>query len=345
MPRPDFPEDAAFGTIPPRWAAPLLDAAAGAGEDVDAALALAVDCGSHLPAPGGGATAERWTVLAQVAAVNLTAARVLEAHSDALAILHEAGDAAQPGGSWGVFAAEGPESRLVAQGNGPAGTTLSGSKPWCSLGDRLDHALVTAQRGDGRRQLFRVALRRPDVHPAAPEGWVARGLRSVTSVGIEFDATPAVAVGDAGWYLERPGFAWGGLGVAACWYGGAAGVAAAVRAAATRRPDELSAMHAGAVDVALHGAGCALADAARRVDSGAAAGPAGAVLALRVRAVVADAAEAVLRHAAHALGPAPLAFDAAYAARVADLQLYVRQHHAERDLAALGRHIAPATVG
>jgi hypothetical protein len=33
--------------------------------------------------------------------------------------------------------------------------------------------------------------------------------------------------------------------------------------------------------------------------------------------------------------------DAAHAARVSDLTLYVRQHHAERDLAALGRLVAP----
>ena len=44
----------------------------------------------------------------------------------------------------------------------------------------------------------------------------------------------------------------------------------------------------------------------------------------------------------HALGPGPLAMDAEHAARVADLTLYVRQHHAERDLAALGRLVAPA---
>jgi hypothetical protein len=38
----------------------------------------------------------------------------------------------------------------------------------------------------------------------------------------------------------------------------------------------------------------------------------------------------------HALGPAPLAFDEDHARRVADLELYLRQHHAERDLARLG---------
>ncbi len=63
------------------------------------------------------------------------------------------------------------------------------------------------------------------------------------------------------------------------------------------------------------------------------------ILAARVRAIVADAAETVLRTADHALGPAPLVADDAHARRVADLHLYLRQHHAERDLARLGRDL------
>jgi hypothetical protein len=95
-------------------------------------------------------------------------------------------------------------------------------------------------------------------------------------------------------------------------------------------------MQLGRADVALHGARVALADAATEIDAGRAGHHAGELLALRVRSVVADAVECVLQCAAHALGPAPLAFDAEHAARVADLEVYVRQHHAERDLAALG---------
>ena len=57
------------------------------------ALKLAGDYGRLLPLPGGGQTGERWAVLAAVGERNLTVARVLEAHSDALAILAEAGAA------------------------------------------------------------------------------------------------------------------------------------------------------------------------------------------------------------------------------------------------------------
>jgi hypothetical protein len=41
-----------------------------------------------------------------------------------------------------------------------------------------------------------------------------------------------------------------------------------------------------------------------------------------------------------ALGAGPLCHDAAHARRVADLTVYLWQHHAERDLAELGEIIA-----
>ena len=55
-----------------------------------------------------------WAVLAAAGEHNLRSARVLEAHSDALAILAEAGEPA-PDGTWGVFAAEAAPHRLEAR--------------------------------------------------------------------------------------------------------------------------------------------------------------------------------------------------------------------------------------
>jgi alkylation response protein AidB-like acyl-CoA dehydrogenase len=321
----------------PGWAQPLVEAARSSGEDTAAALKLAADYGRLLPQPGEGETAQRWAVLAGVAEANLTAARVLEAHSDALAILAEAG-APVPEGTWGVFAAEAAPHRLEARER--AGhVTLTGVKPWCSLGAELDAALVTAHVGDERsdeRQLFRVSLRDPTVAADPPEVWVARGLRTVTSAPVRFDGTPAEAVGPPGWYLTRSGFAWGGMGVAACWHGGASGLRATLVRQSAGRTGDLAGLHAGIVEAALHASEAVLGDAASLIDAGQADGRAGQVLGLRVRAVVASTVEQVLRQVGHALGPAPLAFDEDHARRVADLQLYVRQHHAERDLARLG---------
>ncbi|WP_375501122.1 acyl-CoA dehydrogenase [uncultured Jatrophihabitans sp.] len=304
------------------------------GEDVASALELARDIGTALPLPGSGNTAGRWQVLTQLGRANLTVARVVEAHTDALAILAESGrDMRAEHRTWGVFAAEAPGVRLAAEPAENGRVTLSGVKPWCSLGGALDAALVTAYLGT-ERGLYAVELQRCDVRADPPERWVARGLRTVTSGPVTFTDSPAERIGAPGWYLHRPGFAWGGIGVAACWLGGALGLADTLFAA---RPRPFDDVHRGAVDTALHAAQCVLDSAARAVDGGVTEPE---VLALRTRAVVAGCVEDVLRHVGHALGPTPLAFDAEHAARVADLTLYVRQHHAERDLAALGGLVA-----
>ncbi|MDQ0733838.1 acyl-CoA dehydrogenase family protein [Arthrobacter agilis] len=309
---------------------------------VPRALALAAELGAEVPLPGSGRTAETWQLLTDLAAADLTVARVVEPHLDALAILDQAGlHRAAPGtGTWGVFAAEAPGMRLDAM-PGPDGTwTLSGTKPWCSLADSLDRALVTARVGDGGRRTFAVDLRAAGVTADPADAWVSRGLPAVTSCPVRFDAVDATPVGATDWYLTRDGFAWGGIGVAACWLGGALGVARTLLAALGRRtPDQIALMHLGRVDAALHETRTLLADAADAVDSGRAGGQEGALLAARVRATAFRCAELVLEAAAHGLGPAPLSFDEDHAARVADLHLYLRQHHAERDDASLGRRI------
>lgn len=314
----------------------LVQRAREAAGDPEGSLALAGELGTSLPIPGQGQTWRRWQLLADVGAVDLTVARVLEAHTDALAIMAEAGEP-PPAGTWGVFAAEAPGLRLEAIRSGTA-VTLHGTKPWCSLAGQLDHALVTAHLGDDRG-LFAVDLRRPDVHAEPPDGWVSRGLTGVPSGPVRFDGVPARPLGEPGWYLRRPGFAWGGIGVAACWLGGTRALAETLRAGVSRRDSDLDALHVGALDLAVFAATTCLRDAAARVDAGTATGHAAEVLALRVRSSAAAAAEQAIARVGHALGPAPLTFDEEHARRVADLQVYVRQHHAERDLATLGRFV------
>lgn len=317
-----------------------------AAGDVAAALQLARDAGTRLPVPGAGRTAHLWSALASVAAADLTVARVLEPHLDALAILGQAGDQAAgmtTDGTWGVFAAEGPGEPLRAT---PTGTTyvLDGRKHWCSLAGRLDRALISARIGE-ERQLFAVDLAQPGVTPV-PGTWVARGLAAVDSGPVDLAGAEARAVGRPGWYLDRPGFAWGAIGVAAVWFGGAVGVVRRlVAASVAREPDQVALVHLGALDSRLHATRSVLAQAATAVDAGELTGAAGWRVALRVRDTVAGTAEDVLRRAAHGMGPGPLATDDDHARRVADLELYLRQWHAERDQAGLGRMLLddPAT--
>lgn len=305
--------------------------------------------------PGHGATLRLWEVLATLAADDLAVARTVEPHLDALAILDQARpvrvDAdARPLSTWGVFAAQTPSARLDATRAPGEPWRLDGTKPWCSLAARLDAALVTARLpGEGDDQgLFAVDLRTAGIgHVAAP--WVSRGLNEIPSTPLRFVDVPAQLVRDGDWYVQRPGFWWGAIGVAACWYGGAVGVARRVfDEAARRRDDRLLAMHLGGIDERLTAARVLLAHAAAAVDSsgaatahgrdaeGSAGRAAGRILAKRVRATVARSCEDVLRAAGHALGPGPLTQEDGYAKRVADLQVYVRQQHAERDDASLG---------
>lgn len=311
--------------------------------DPAAALAAVARRPDAFPLPGSGRTAPLWERLASVAAVSLTAARAVEPHLDAVAILAEARDAghalavpADGGATWGVYAAEGPGVRLTATATGDGDTVrLDGTKPWCSLAGTVSHALVTAWDTDTTRRLYAVELGGSNGVTVHPSTWHARGLTAVPSGPVTFDGSLAQPVGPPGWYLERPGFAWGGMGVAAIWFGGAVGVARRLLRPG-RQPDQVALMHVGAVDGALWSARTVLADAADRVDAGSAAGADGAALALRTRHVVSRAAETVLTRVGHATGPAPLALEDDHAGRVADLQLYLRQEHAERDEAALG---------
>ena len=324
----------------------LLARAEAAAGDVSAAMAL-LPALATAPLPGRGRTTELWSTLASLAAIDLTVARVVEPHLDALAILDQGGTAPMdPRSTWGVWAAHAPGARLAATPTGDGGYRLDGTKPWCSLAQHVDHAVVTAHTSDTTRRAFVVDLRHPGATHDDPRGWVSRGLVHLVSLATHYDAVPATPVGEDDWYLSRPGFAWGGIGVAACWYGAAVGLARTLAAACRRRdPDQVALMHLGAVDARLHAARSALADAAAAVDTGRADGGAGALLAARVRSVVSTTCEEVLWRTGHALGPGPLTSDAAHAARVADLTVYLRQHHAERDEVSLGRMVLSGEPG
>ncbi len=322
------------------WADPDLDPVTGGSGTVEEALAAA---GRFAPV-ARGLRADPWrylSALATLGAADLTVARALEPHLDAVAILAQAGDpdlgviGVDGDSTFGVYAARAPGTGLTAK-PGPDGLDrLDGTKAWCSLAGTVTHALVTTER-DGADLMHAVALRHPGVSHA-PSTWVSRGLAAVTTGALELRDVPAVPIGEPGWYLERPGFAWGGIGVAAVWFGGAAALAGAlVDAAARRPPDAVAHLHLGTADRMMHTALLALRHAADEIAAGRADGGAGALLAARTRAVVAEAAETVITTVGHGLGPAPLTHDEEHARRVADLTVYLRQHHAERDLVALG---------
>ncbi|MEV6631658.1 acyl-CoA dehydrogenase [Actinoplanes sp. NPDC051470] len=311
-----------------------------------------------LPLPGHGRTLERFRHFAAVGRRDPVAVRLFEGHADAAAILAELG-ADPPGGGerWGVWAAApssvrasptapAPSSALSsgepALSTGAAGGwRLNGDRPWCSGAAWCTHALVTAAADDGIR-LFAVANTAP--HAVPIDGtWPAVGMAASDSRTIRFTDAPAIPIGGPGDYVGRPGFWHGGVGVAACWFGGALGVADALRVAASGPKDigPHAFAHLGAVDVALGAAAAVLESAAAAIDADPRADA--HRLALRARATVEKAATEVIDRVGRALGAGPLCRDAEHARRVADLTVYLRQSHAEGDLEQLGRLLADST--
>jgi hypothetical protein len=180
-----------------------------------------------------------------------------------------------------------------------------------------------------------------DVRPSAEvttdaSGWVTGAFQMTQTATVTFvSARVAAVVGGPRWYVERAGFWNGACGPAACWAGGALGlVDAALR---SKRDDAHTLAHLGAMQANAWAMQSWLATAGAGID--AAPGDAGAaqVRALTVRHLVEQACTDTLRRFARAYGPQPLAMNAEVSRRYQELDLYLRQSHAERDLEALGR--------
>ncbi|HVV14571.1 acyl-CoA dehydrogenase family protein [Amycolatopsis sp.] len=291
---------------------------------------LAGDGTLELPLPGGGHTWDRWTALRGLGARDLALARLAEGHTDALAILAEAGRQPVPDALYGVWAAKsGGTGAALEQG------TLSGTVRFCSGAHLLDRALVAA--GD---LLIEVDLSRDGIERDG-ESWQAIGMAASDSADVIFHdllAGPADVIGAPGWYVSRPGFAHGGGGVAAVWLGGCDGIVDdVVTYLRARRADEHQLAHLGAMHTAIRAAEALLRRTAQAIDEGTDPDPPRS--AEICRAAVEACATGVLDRAPKVTGPTPLCRDRSFAQRMADLLVYVRQQHAERDLAGLGRRV------
>lgn len=295
----------------------------------------------EMPLPASGLTAERWQRLVQLAQEDISAARIAESHVDAVAILNELGgkppDSSQ---LWGVWAAEAPEAVLTATQVVGDAYALTGTKVWCSGAGFCSHALVSANIDDkrGERGLFAVTVTDPGIKPL-PSTWWNSGMAGSDTRTVQFTNVHAVLVGEPGDYLNRPGFWHGAIGVAACWLGGARRVADPLyRCASSESADAYALAHLGAVDAALAAGEAILATAANKIDDDPFdRSDMAQLLARRVRAIVEHAVDEAITRTGRALGPGPLTEDGRHAQRVADLTIYIRQSHAERDLAELGR--------
>ena len=289
----------------------------------------------QLPLPGSGQTLARFQRLAEVGGHDLGLCKLYEGHTDALAIIQQLGGSPTPASTWGMWAAEPPQAKVRVTPSGQM-VLLDGRKAWCSGAAVLSHALLTAWDDQDQQQLVAVALDQPGV-TVTTDGWQAVGMAATGSVEVVFEGAEAQAIGNPGDYLQRPGFWQGGIGIAACWYGAAQSIAERLRRHCAQRPEPHALAHLGAVDSALHAAAEVLRVSALAIDAQPTANA--ELLARRARAVVENSAEQVIQHVGRALGAGPYCKDRQFAQLIADLPVFLRQSHAERDLAALGQAV------
>lgn len=286
----------------------------------------------NLPFPGLGDTARRHCELAQIARDNLELGRLVEAHADALAILHEAGRKPKPEALYGVWASEGKAGLKVSEG------TLSGQKGFCTGATLLDCALVTVMEPE--RRLVEIDLRvAPDRIGFDGSGWATDAFAetsTATTVFRDYPISEANFVGPPGWYLGRPGFWQGACGPASCWAGGAQGLIDYARKH-TRETNSHAIAHLGALQANAWQMRALLQAAGQEIDSDFENVQAARVRALSLRHLIEQSCTDTMLRFGRAFGPRPLAFDAAVAQRCHELTLYIRQSHAESDLEELGR--------
>jgi hypothetical protein len=297
----------------------------------------------ELPLPASGCTLLRWQALARVGAHDQSLAKLYEGHTDALAILAELGCAPlrPPGSTWGTWAAEAPDGRAELRGMDGVQARLHGAKSWCSGADGVTHGLLTAWLPDGSGpQLAALDMRQRGVAVSASR-WHAVGMSRSTSLDLRFEGAAVDLVGEPGGYLERAGFWHGGTGIAACWYGGAVTLADALgrgvgRGEAPATGFRLAAL--GRTDVCLRQTRAVLREAAQWIDAH--PGADARAIALRARLCAEACATEVLQAVGSALGAGPFCREERFARCAADLPVFIRQSHAERDFAALGERIA-----
>ena len=311
------------------------------GEELRTALRSTLNL--PMPLPAEGETALRHRRLMDIGRQNLSVARLAEAHWDAVAILAEADRKPKSGAIYGVWASEAPKYSVRLEA-GENGLTISGSKMYCSGAGLVDRALVTVTAPE--HLLVDIDLRRKAgmIH-FDYSGWKTHAFLETRTAMATFSAVPISEkqiVRGAGWYLTRSGFWHGACGPAACWAGGAAGlVDYALRQS---RDDPHTLAHLGAMGASVWALRSYLETAGREIDEMPDQQIEARIRALTVRHRVEQTCTDVLRRLARAYGPHPLAMDADISDRYQELDLYLRQSHAERDLESLGRDTKAAAI-
>ncbi|MEO7130745.1 MAG: hypothetical protein ABIZ07_05160 [Dermatophilaceae bacterium] len=265
--------------------------------------------------------------------------RLVEGHIDALRILKEADHPAVPDSLYAVWASRSHATGISARPT-EAGWRLSGILRFASGVGVVDRALVPVWLDADTHLLLDLDV---GCWPADESAWQTSAMAVSRSHTVTLDDLPAPGssrIGDSGFYLNRPGFFVGGIGVAAVWAGGAARLADLLEDVTDGAPPAASrSVRLGQVRTELSTAHAVLSRAASVLigQSGSRLDADGLrTLATETRAAVAAAVHRVLELARTVAGPAGLAYAAELTHAVDDLNLYVRQQNADADFTYLG---------
>lgn len=298
---------------------------------------------AYVPPLGEGRSGERLKFLTEIARRDLSLARIIEGHLDAVQILHEAGRTIEKGALYAVWASGGGDKSLQISPDvsSPETIFLTGCKLFCSGADLVDRALVYVYPNE---QLVEINIQTTKEHGHLTfDGklWKSPAFSETHTWAVTFDqlpVTPDDYVGSRAWYFKRPGFCLGAFSPAACWAGGALAMLDSLR----ERP--LTGGHAKAHLGAVAASACSmqlmLMWAAKEIDADP-TNESGRIfpIALLVRHHIERNCTEILDRFGRTLGPRPYAFDTRTARRIAELNLYIRQCHAERDLEELGDYL------
>jgi hypothetical protein len=272
----------------------------------------------------------------EIGRLDLSLARLAEAHWDAVAILADAGRKPEPNAVYGVWASDIPGNGVELSHAGDS-FCMSGTKMFCSGATLVDRALVTVAKPE--QQLADVGLQANSETICFDEsGWKTQAFSETHTATVGFRGTRISArdiIGLPGFYLDRAGFWHGACGPAACWAGGAAGLVDF--ACRQGRSDPHTVAHLAAMKSSVWALQAFLATAGQEIDRCPNDRARAQIRALTVRHLVEQACSEILMRFARAYGPYPLAMNEDVARRRQELDLYLRQSHAERDLETLGR--------
>ena len=158
-------------------------------------------CREDLPSPGSGNTAARHRRIFEAGREDLSLAKLAEAHWDAVAILREAGREPVAGARYAVWASEIP-GRELQLNDVSTGSTITGTKEFCSGAGLVDRALLTA--GPQGSCMVEVDLRAlPDRIDTDSDGWRVDAFRLTQTSALTFREYPVAAVHRRGELVRR----------------------------------------------------------------------------------------------------------------------------------------------